>query len=266
MKVILIGEVPQSLVARVESLFGSAEITKTLGFFSPRINESVVICHSQRIREAFSVARKVKRVWALSYPTLGEAMELVGALRENGIEAGVLSYGNISVEEYGVEPSAAKNVEVGILKPREPKLLTWAIEDGNFYKVKYMDQIKAGDNYKVIGSESCDHFPTYDARIVVLRDIVPFDSHPVVVKDVEDNGLKVEVPCGWKADYVTLVRPNKRFTRFIVNDGTISGDLFVPVNKRPYQFLVSPLGMTFLAVKTSPTGLMGYLKTIGIIT
>jgi len=257
-KVFLVGEIPEEILdgARAEVLrVGS-------GFFSgAKAEEGVILFHSKELRRAYISARNVKRVFAMSFPELGPSMELVGALREQGREAVILGY-TPSKEELPGEPDPESKVRVAIVVPERVELLTWVLPGSRFYWVDYYNRGETPKGrYDLIGSDSCEYFPTYDSRTVVLAAILGLPSFPIEVKDVDGPWLNVRLRCEQRVEGEgVILRPNRDFSRFEAYRVRMNGEIMELEEGDP---LVAPTGSVFLAVLGRAETIAERLREVG---
>jgi|ECHnycMinimDraft_1075156.scaffolds.fasta_scaffold00166_8 hypothetical protein len=243
MKVVTVGNIPEALIQEAGKKLGKDLIpVKFSGFFQASGPEGLVIGDSERMREVFLASKGFRRVFVYTYPHLGGAMEVVGALREMGREAAILFHGEPSVEREGFSIfMERRRVRVRVLPPERPSLLTWAISDGPFFSVSYGNQGEA----EFICS-SCSDFPTYDARICVLGSIM--GGFPVEVTEVSDDIVRLKIPCGKRMDgELSIVRPNRWFCRFDVIGGKVEGEVLFSHGAE--ALLREPTGRTFLMLE-----------------
>ncbi|BCU67192.1 hypothetical protein HS7_06290 [Sulfolobales archaeon HS-7] len=259
MRVIVLGNIPELLIDKVLDT-GATLFHK--GNYVPFIRrnqfDKIAILFEKRfIRGAYNLAKKISEVYALSYPELGDSIELVGALRENGVKAGILWYGKASIEERSIPLVFSKKVRVAVIRPDEPDLLGWVIEDSDNFVIDYLENYEEG-NYDLVGCLDCTAcFPTFDSRLVALAAILNIKCTAVTVSDVRENDIILNIPCERKFNerVVSLVRPNKWFSRFQIVEGKIEGRT-LHLSNGAGAILERPLGKAFLLYEMDASSLM----------
>ncbi|WP_126451078.1 hypothetical protein [Sulfodiicoccus acidiphilus] len=259
------GTVPSHVVDGILESMKDVKFLKYGGFFMPKGEEGMVIADENSLLEAYIAGRKFKRVWIYTYPWLGDSMEVVGALRENGVAAAVLFHGEPSAEESGEgKVKVAPEIRVLVERPNRVTVLSWVMSREPIGKADYAPPRTArSPKYDLICGPDCDVFPTYDTRLCLLAAALRMDSIPLEVRQVDGRMVMVRVPCERvKEGTVTMIRPNKWFTRFEFYSGVQKG-LTVTVEDGE-KMMERPVGKTFLGVYRPQDQVLSKMKELGL--